>query len=126
MAELPNNPGYETTDAHISPLVKTGAFIFALMVASFVSMIVLFRVFNYYQPLFDDPVPPLAPARVINDSPRLQVDPPAQKIAHDRKTEEMLSSYGWVDPHVEVARIPIERAIELVIDGKLSLIEANQ
>ena len=92
MVELRDNPGYETRDAQISPLVKTGLFIFALMVISFVSMTILFRVFNYYQPMFDDPVPPLATARVINNSPRLQVDPPAEKLAYDRKTEEMLSS----------------------------------
>ena len=125
MVELRDNPGYETRDAQISPLVKTGLFIFALMVISFVSMTILFRVFNYYQPMFDDPVPPLATARVINNSPRLQVDPPAEKLAYDRKTEEMLSSYGWVDPHVKIARIPVERAIELVSDGKLSLMEAD-
>ena len=126
MADLSDNPGYETTDAHIAPLVKTGVFIFLLMVVSFVSMIVLFRVFNYYQPLFDDPVPPLASARIVDDSPRLQIDPPAQKIAHDRKTQETLSSYGWVDTQVKVARIPVERAIDLVSDGKLSLMETAQ
>ena len=81
MVEHTDSPGYETTDAQIAPLVSTGVFIFALMFVSFVSMIVLFRVFDYYQPLFDDPVPALAKARVVADSPRLQVDPPAQKIA---------------------------------------------
>ena len=123
MADTSKNPGYETTDAHIAPLAKTGVFIFLLMVVSFVSMIVLFRVFDYYQPLFDDPVPPLASVRIVDDSPRLQVDPPAQKIAHDRETRDMLSSYGWVDAHVKVARIPVERAIDLVSEGKISLME---
>ena len=93
------------------------------MVVSFVSMIVLFRVFDYYQPLFDDPVPALAKARVVADSPRLQVDPPAQKIALDRDIQQTLNSYGWIDPQVKVARIPVSRAIDLVSSGKLSLLE---
>ncbi len=126
MVEHIDNPGYETTDAQIAPLVSTGVFIFALMVVSFVSMIVLFRVFDYYQPLFDDPVPALAKARVVADSPRLQVDPPAQKIALDRDIQQTLNSYGWIDPQVKVARIPVNRAIDLVSAGKLSLVDSAQ
>ena len=123
MVEPSDSPGYEATDAHIAPLVSTGIFIFALMVVSFVSMIVLFRVFNYYQPLFDDPVPALAKERVVSESPRLLVDPPAQKIALDHDIQQTLNSYGWIDPQVKVARIPVSRAIDLVSSGKLSLLE---
>ena len=116
-----DNPGYETTDAHISPLAWTGFTMTVLVVVSFISMIVLFKVFNYYQPSFDDPVPALASARVVSDEPRLQVDPPAQKIALDQSFNETLTSYGWVDEQVKVARIPIDRALVLVAQGKLTI-----
>ncbi len=121
-----NNPGYETTDAHITPLALTGFTMAALMVVSFVSMIVLFKIFAYYQPTFDNPVPPLAAERITNEGPRLQIDPPAQKIALNRNTKETLSSYGWIDEQVKVARIPIERAIVLVSKGQLPLINQRQ
>jgi len=121
-----NSPGYETTDAHITPLALTGFTMAALMVVSFVSMIVLFKVFAYYQPTFDNPVPPLASARIPNEGPRLQIDPPAQKIALNRNIKETLSSYGWIDEQVKVARIPIERAIVLVSKGQLPLINQGQ
>lgn len=122
-AKTDNNPGYETTDAHISPLALTGFFMAALMAVSFVSMIVLFKVFAYYQPIFDDPVPALASARIISEEPRLQIDPPAQKIALERNATETLASYGWVDKQVKVARIPISRAIVLVSQNKVPLID---
>ena len=121
-----SNPGYETTDAHITPLALTGLSMAVLVVGSFISMIVLFKVFAYYQPTFDDPVPALASARVTSDAPRLQIDPPAQKIALQRIHKDVLSSYGWVDEQVKVARIPIERAVVLVSMGQLPLINQGQ
>jgi hypothetical protein len=118
-----DNPGYETTDADIKPLAQTGIFVTVLLVFSFISMIVLFKVFAYYQPLLhDNRVSPLATSRIVSNEPRLQVDPPAQKLTLDSSESETLSSYGWVDPSVKVARIPIDRAIELVSTGKVPLI----
>lgn len=121
-ARDPNNSGYETTDARITPLAQTGLFIAALVIVSFVSMIVLFKVLAYYQPLFDDPVPPLVENRVASTAPRLQVDPPKQKFKLAQSEDALLSSYGWIDPQVKVVHIPIERAIDLVSEGNMPLI----
>ena len=117
------NSGYETTDARVTPLAQTGLFIAALVIVSFVSMIVLFRVFAYYQPLFDDPVPPLVDNRIVSDAPRLQVDPPKQKSELAQSEAALLGSYGWIDQQVQVVHIPIERAIDLVSEGKIQLID---
>ena len=116
------NSGYETTDARVTPLAKTGAFVAVLVIASFISMIVLFRAFAYYQPLFDDPVPPLVENRVASDAPRLQVDPPKQKFELAQSEAAVLNSYGWIDEQVQVVHIPIERAIDLVSEGQMPLI----
>jgi len=121
-----SNPGYETTDAHIMPLALTGLSMAVLVIVSFISMIVLFKVFAYYQPIFDDPVPALASARITSDAPRLQIDPPAQKIALELSNKDILSSYGWVDEQVKVARIPIVRALALASRGQLPLINQEQ
>ena len=116
------NSGYETTDARVTPLAQTGLFIAALIIVSFVSMIVLFRVFAYYQERFDDPVPPLVDNRIASDAPRLQVDPPKQKFELAQNEAAILNSYGWIDQQVKVVHIPIERAIDLVSEGKMPLI----
>lgn len=121
-APQPTNAGYETTDARITPLAQTGLFITALVIASFVGMLVLFRVFAYYQPLFDEPVPPLVANRIASDAPRLQVDPPKQKGELAQSEAALLNSYGWIDPQVQVVHIPIERAMDLVSEGQMPLI----
>jgi hypothetical protein len=47
--------------------------------------------------------------------PRLQ-DHPAQELTEFRARErQTLHSYGWVEPNAGVVRIPIERAMELVL-----------
>ena len=120
-----NNSGYETTDARVTPLAQTGLFLTVLVIASFVSMIVLFRALRLLpSQLFDDPVPPLVENRVASDAPRLQVDPPRQKFELAQSEAAILNSYGWIDVQVKVVHIPIERAIDLVSEGKMPLIRS--
>ena len=45
--------------------------------------------------------------------PVLQIDPVADLKAYQAQEEEWLNSYGWVDEAAGIARIPIERAIEI-------------
>ena len=46
--------------------------------------------------------------------PVLQIDPVADLKAYEAQEEALLHSYGWVDKGAGVARIPIDRAIELI------------
>ena len=116
-----DSPRFETSDAPIRPFVATGVVLMVLMFASIVGVIVLFRVFNYYQPRFDDPVPPLAELRQTPQVPRLQTDPPRQKFELWQYEEEQLTTYAWIDPANKQVRIPVQRAIELVSEGQLRL-----
>ncbi|HKY31600.1 MAG TPA: hypothetical protein VJV23_03605 [Candidatus Polarisedimenticolia bacterium] len=47
-------------------------------------------------------------------SPRLQLYPPADLEELRLREEAVLTSYGWVDRPAGVARMPIERAMEIV------------
>ena len=127
MVEHTSNPGYEASDADVSPLFKFLAFLAVFIVFSILAVILLFKVLSYYQPLLDDEVSPLAETRLINpDVPRLQVDPPEQKNAWEAYESEQLSTYGWVQQDAGIARIPIERAIDLVSKGTLKIDIAGQ
>jgi hypothetical protein len=42
------------------------------------------------------------------------------------KQEEQLNSYGWVDKDAGVAHIPIERAMDLIVERKLPVYQGNQ
>ncbi len=45
--------------------------------------------------------------------PVLQIDPVADWNAYKTQEDELLNSYGWVDKAAGIARIPIDRAIEI-------------
>lgn len=51
--------------------------------------------------------------------PVIQIDPVADWKAYKAEQEELLSSYGWVSKANGVARIPVERAIELLAEQGL-------
>jgi hypothetical protein len=51
--------------------------------------------------------------------PRLQANPTADLRNYLDRENQLLSSYAWIDRKAGIARIPIERAMELVIkNGK--------
>jgi len=85
-----------------------------LMLFSILLMIALFKFFEYYQPLGDRPRHPLADSRYVSSAPRLQPDPPAQKQQLREVEDHVLKTYDWVDREQGLARIPIERAIDIV------------
>ena len=51
--------------------------------------------------------------------PRLQTNP-RQDLSNLRAREDaLLNSYGWVDKNTGVVRIPIERAMQLIVERGL-------
>ena len=48
--------------------------------------------------------------------PLLQVNPTAELEQLRRQEQRVLESYGWVDRGAGVARVPVERALELVLE----------
>ena len=51
--------------------------------------------------------------------PLLQQDPEAEYRAYEQRMEERVNSYGWRDRSAGVARIPVERARDLVLEEGL-------
>jgi hypothetical protein len=54
-----------------------------------------------------DPIPP---------GPRLQPAPPRDMNEMRARDREALTTYGWVDKPTGVARIPVDRAIQILAD----------
>lgn len=115
------DPGHEVTDVPARPLAQVAIAIAVLVLGSFLAMFILFRIFNYYQPLFDDPPHSLADARQETTGPRIQIDPPRQKFDLRETEKQLLSTYGWVNKDVGLARIPVGRAMELLAEKKVLL-----
>jgi hypothetical protein len=51
--------------------------------------------------------------------PRLQGQPTKDLVEMRREEDEALSTYGWVDPQAGVVRIPIDRAMDRVLERGL-------
>jgi len=64
---------------------------------------------------------PLAEARLdpIPPGPRLQPSPPRDMDELRAKDRETLTTYGWVDRAGGVARIPVDRAIDILAERGL-------
>jgi hypothetical protein len=76
----------------------------------------LFTLATARQARLDSPPAPMAQtASSLPPLPRLQVNP-AQELRDIRAQEEaLLQSYGWVDQSTGTVRIPIDRAMELLV-----------
>ena len=66
-----------------------------------------------------DPPPPVIPeARVqeLPPEPRLQTSPEEDLRELRRHEDEILEGYAWTDEAAGVARVPIERAMDILIE----------
>jgi hypothetical protein len=59
------------------------------------------------------------PVQVGPRAPQLQVNPVQENQAYLAEQREVLSKYGWVDQDHSVARIPIDRAMDIVAQENL-------
>ena len=66
-----------------------------------------------------DPPPPVleeARAPYTPPGPQLQADPEAELIELRAREDLILNSYSWVDRDAGLAQVPIERAMELLVE----------
>jgi hypothetical protein len=122
-------PGYETSDANVRSLFKSGLAFIGLGVLAQILMWFLFNVLNHEAKVNEPKLSPLATNQLqIPAEPRLQ----AKVVGDDRTNqpfdsldikeeffaseEQTLHSYGWVDKSAGVVRIPIDRAMELMVE----------
>lgn len=119
MSESGENPfGHETTDARVRPLVLFLAFLALGCAGALVLMRWTFDAFERRAAERDEPGHPLAVEQVA-PAPRLQADPPAEYAAFAAEQRRRTTTYGWLDRDAGVVRLPVERALELVLEEGL-------
>jgi hypothetical protein len=113
--------GHEASDVSIRPIVGFGIGLAIATALVGLAMLGLFRFFEARQGKRTEPVPPMVAAnlRRTPSGPRLEPDPLAPRRAIQAREDAVLTSYGWVDPKAGVARIPIDRAMELLVERGL-------
>lgn len=110
---------HETRDIDVALIAKL------LALGVVVTAVVLVAVFWLFGSIRDreEAADPVLSPYAANPSPfvgpRLQPDPPADLRAIRAHEEQILDSYGWTDRERGLVRIPIERAMELLLERGL-------
>jgi hypothetical protein len=110
---------YERRD--LSPRV-IGLFLVGLVLTTGLVLLLMWGLFDYYtarRMRADRPISPLADVRQIPPEPRLQVNGVADLQDFRAKEEGVLHSYGWIDRKAGSVRIPIGRAMDLLLQRGL-------
>lgn len=115
-----SKPRHETTDADTRAIVKFAVGLFISIVAAMVVCVLVFDYFAAHQGL-GPPASPFANTRELPPAnvPRLQVQAPQELHQYLQEEKETLDTYGWVDQKNGVVRIPIDRAMDLLLQRGL-------
>ena len=118
---LPGPPGavtgHENTDASVRLVVITLAFLGAGAAA------VCFLVYGIFWYLADHPLTTLPPNPMAETArqqfppaPRIEVHPAIEIQELHAEEDKILSTYGWTNKSLGIARIPIDRAMDLALE----------
>ncbi len=105
---------HELTDAPIQPIVLAGGAIALVMALAFALSLGVFRFFSGH-PVVTPYNPMASQAPAFPPAPRIEVAPAIEYQQLRAQEDQMLSTYGWMDRKAGVARIPIDRAIDLLL-----------
>lgn len=117
MTDPANKIEYEKTDADLSAVTKVGLGIAVLATVVALALVPILKGMVARQAKSDvapPPIPGFEPGRQA-PQPRLQGEPFGDWAALKARQESLLGSYGWVDEPAGVARIPIDRAMQLLV-----------
>ena len=113
-----NRTSYEVQDASIREVIVMGA---GIAIGTAIVCLLMWGVFNGLKSYeaSRQPLNPMAPPSQLPPEPRLQVQPWVDLESHRRHEDMMLGSYGWADKNAGKVRLPIDRAVDLVLERGL-------
>jgi len=117
------NPDWQDKDINIPWIVITIAIVLVTTALTFVAMKIMMKVYKEQDAKREQVVSPLARERTLPPGPRLQVFPRDELAEHREAERERLSHYQWIDPDAGLAKIPIDRAVEIVVESGVPVFE---
>jgi hypothetical protein len=105
---------HERTDGSFRQLAMFAIATAALFVGGLVVSWFTFHYITKYQSL-GEPASPFDNTREMPEGPRLQVHAPEDLKQYKQEEKSVLDGYGWVDQKQGIVRIPVDRAMELLL-----------
>ncbi len=117
-------PGYETRDANTRGVL---GFLVVLFVVINLVLFGSWRLFDYFAVADPSPAPAssFAGERQIPPPPDLQVNGREDFQKMYAKEQQELETYAWEDRKAGVVRIPIERAMDLLLEKGLPVVPSG-
>jgi hypothetical protein len=106
--------GYESSDVSVGRLFAFAGGVAGLVIFGVVASAVVFRFFVRRQPL-GPPASPFENVRPLPPEPRLQTEAPQDLKRYRADQDKILNSYGRVDQNSDVVRIPIDLAMDILL-----------
>ena len=121
------NHDHERKDVDVPALFSVAFLLLLLCIGIFIVVTLMMRYFNAHEPAVTAGQANIPATRAEKfPRPRLEVKPGAT-LAELRAAEDAdLNSYGWVDRNAGTVRIPIDRAIQLILDRGLPDVGAGK
>lgn len=117
MARESEHPrGYERRDMQPRTVGLFGLGLVAFLAISGLLIAGLFLAFDAWITGREPPPPPLAAQRRPPPEPRLQPSPGEDMRRLREGFQKVLGSYAWIDREQGIVRIPIDRAMDLVVE----------
>jgi hypothetical protein len=110
-----------TRDVSIRAVLLFAFWLAVGLIGSGVAMLLLFRALEKKNLAEDRKLSPMIAASLARTppEPRLEPYPLALRQVLRAQEDEVLTTYGWVDKDRGIARIPIDRAMELLVERGL-------
>jgi hypothetical protein len=117
--------GYEKSDASPRGLLYFAVIMAAILAASALSLIGLFKYFEKAENPGSFIAAPFVGEQPLPPPPRIQSNPGADMQGYWQSQQNLLNTYGWIDRQNGVVRIPIDRAMELLLERGLPTRSTN-
>ena len=111
--------GYEKSDASPRGLLYFVLIMAAILAATSFSLIWLFKYFQHAQQPGSFVAAPFARPQPPPPPPRIQPQPGVDMQNYYQSQQNLLNTYGWVDRQDGVVRLPIDRAMQLLLERGL-------
>ncbi len=108
-------PAYETRDANVRGVFRS---LVAMGLALTFTLVLCWGLFRYFSATEAELIPasPFAETRQLPSGPQLQVNPREDWLKFHAAQQQALESYAWEDREAGTVRVPIERAMELLLE----------